>query len=103
MVASKSISEPLELLTFRVIKLSTFESVRVELLIFLTASLKVSVILLATATPVDELVGLTVTVGKVVFASVPLPTVMVPPTNIQRLFVSHVPDELIVKLPSISI
>ena len=43
MVASKAISEPLELVVFRVIKLSTLESVSAELLVFLTATLKVSV------------------------------------------------------------
>ena len=43
MVASKAISEPLELVVLRVIKLSTLESVSAESLVFLIAVLKVSV------------------------------------------------------------
>ena len=43
MVASKAISEPLELVSFRVIKLSTLESVSAESSVFLIASVKVMV------------------------------------------------------------
>ena len=43
MVASKAISEPLELVVLRVIKLSTLESVSAESSVFLIAVLKVSV------------------------------------------------------------
>ena len=70
MVAPKSISAPLELSTLRVIKLSTLSLVSSELSVFLTVSLKVSVILLATATAVAEFVGLKVKVGLAVFLAV---------------------------------
>jgi hypothetical protein len=70
MVASKAMSEPLELVVLRVIKLSTLESVNAELSIFLTASLNVSVILESMATPVAEFAGLQVSVGAAVSATV---------------------------------
>ena len=69
-MASKAISEPLELVVFRVIKLSTLESVRSESSIFCTASLNVSVIFESTATPVAEFTGLQVIVGPTVSATV---------------------------------
>ena len=62
-VASKSMLDPLELVSFRVIKLSTLESVKAVLSVFLTASLKVIVILVSEATPVEESDGLKVTEG----------------------------------------
>ena len=65
-VASKEISLPLELVSFRVIKLSTLEFVISVLLVFRIASLKVSVMFESLATPVAELVGLKVIVGAVV-------------------------------------
>ena len=65
MVASKAISEPLELVVLRVIKLSTLESVSAELSVFRMASLKVRVILESTATFVDELTGLNVRLGVI--------------------------------------
>ena len=65
-VASKGTSLPLELVSFRVIKLSTLEFVISVLLVFRIASLKVSVMFESLATPVAELVGLKVIVGAVV-------------------------------------
>ena len=70
MVASKEISEPLELVVLRVIKLSTLESVSAVSSIFLTASLNVIVIFESTATPVAEFAGLQVSVGPAVSAAV---------------------------------
>ena len=70
MVASKAISAPLELVAFRVIKLSTLESLSAESSIFLTASLNVSVMFESTATAVAELAGLHVSVGAAVSAAV---------------------------------
>ena len=66
MVASKEISEPLELVSLSVIKLSTLESVSSVLSLFLIASLKVSVMFESTATAVAEFAGLKVIVGAVV-------------------------------------
>ena len=65
MTASKAISEPLELVSLRVIKLSTLESVNAELSVFRIASLKVMVILESIATFVAELTGLNVRVGVI--------------------------------------
>ena len=70
MVASKAISEPLELVALRVIKLSILESVSAESSMFLTASLNVSVIFESTATPVAEFAVLQVIVGPAVSADV---------------------------------
>ena len=56
-VALKLIFDPLRSESFKVIKLSTFESVSSESSIFLIASLKVSVILEVIATLFDELAG----------------------------------------------
>ena len=70
MVASKAISEPLELVDLRVIKVSTLESESAESSMFLTASFNVSVIFESTATPVAELAGLQVVVGPAVSAAV---------------------------------
>ena len=64
MVASKAISEPLEFVALRVIKLLTLEFVSAELSVFLTATLKVSVRFEPTSTPVAEFAGLNVTVGE---------------------------------------
>ena len=66
MVASKAISVPLELVSLRVIKLSTLESVSSVLSLFLMASLKVNVMFESTATAVAESAGLKVIVGAVV-------------------------------------
>ena len=65
MVASKAISEPLELVVLRVIKLSTLESVSAELSVFLIASLKVRMMFESTATFVDKLTGLNVKLGAI--------------------------------------
>ena len=70
MVASNAMSEPLELVVFRVIRLSTLEFVSAVSSIFLAASLNVSVIFESTATPVAEFAGLQVIVGPTVSASV---------------------------------
>ena len=70
MVASKVISEPLELVALRVIKLSTLELLSAVSSIFMTASLNVSVILEFTATPVAEFAGLQVCVGPSISAAV---------------------------------
>ena len=70
MVASKAISEPLELVALRVIKLSTLELLSAVSSMFLTASLNVSVIFESTATPVAEFAGLQVIVGLAVSAAV---------------------------------
>ena len=66
MVASKAISVPLELVSLRVIKLSTLESVSSVLSLFLMASVKVNVMFESTATAVAESAGLKVIVGAVV-------------------------------------
>ena len=68
-----------------------------------TASLKVRIILTVPTTPVEPSVGDEEDRVGIVFVRVPLPVVVVPLTYIQRLLVSHVPELLIVKLPSISI
>ena len=70
MVASKAISDPLELLALRVIKLSILESVSAESSIFLTASFNVSVIFESIAIPVAEFDGVQVVVGPAVSAAV---------------------------------
>ena len=70
MVASKAISEPLELVALRVIKLSTLELLSAVSSMFLAASLNVSVIFESTATPVAEFAGLQVVVGPAVSAAV---------------------------------
>ena len=70
MVASKAISEPIELVDLRVIKVSTLESESAESLMFLTASFNVSVMFESTATPVAEFAGLQVSVGPTVSATV---------------------------------
>ena len=70
MVASKAISEPLELVALRVIKLSTLESLNALSSIFLTASLNVSAMFESTATPDAELAGFQVVVGPAVSAAV---------------------------------
>ena len=66
MVASKAISVPLELVSLRVIKLSTLESVSSVLSLFLMASVKVNVMFESIATAVAESAGLKVIVGAVV-------------------------------------
>ena len=70
MVASKAISEPLELVALRVIKLSTLELLSAVSSMFLTASLNVSLIFESTATPVAEFAGLQVIVGLEVSSAV---------------------------------
>ena len=70
MVASKAISEPLELVALRVIKLSTLELLSAVSSMFLAASLNVSVIFESMATPVAEFAGLQVVVGPAVSAAV---------------------------------
>ena len=65
MVASKAISTPLELVVLSVIKLSIVEFVSSVSSIFLTASLKVSVMFESIATPVAESAGLKVITGAV--------------------------------------
>ena len=67
-----------------------------------TASLKVSTILASTATPVALSDGVEEERVGMGFVRVPLPVVVLPLTKIQRLFVSQLPDALIVKSPSIS-
>ena len=70
-----------------------------------TASLNFSTILAVSETPVAPSAGDDNVEDRVgaAFVRVPLPVVVVPATYIQRLLVSHVPEELIVKSPSISI
>ena len=101
-VASKAISAPLELSTFKVIRLSTLLLVKVLSSVLRIAWLKVNVIFSEGCTSLSELAGSKVTVGRVVFVNVPLPVVVVPPTKRQRPPVSHVPEELMVKLLSTS-
>ena len=62
-VALKVILEPLLSSSFKVIKLSTLESVKVELLIFLINSLKVIIIFELTITFVSKSAGLNVKIG----------------------------------------
>ena len=64
-VASKAISVPLELVSLRVIKLSTFESVNAESSVFLIASVKVMVMFESLATFAAALTGLKVRVGVI--------------------------------------
>ena len=64
-MASKSISEPLELVVLRVIKLSTLESVSAESSVFLITSLNVIVMFESIATLVAESTGLKVMVGVI--------------------------------------
>ena len=63
--ASNAISEPLELVVLRVIKLSTFESVNAESLVFLMTSSKAIVISELTAIPVAESAGVKSRFGAV--------------------------------------
>ena len=69
-VASKAMSDPLELFSLSVMSASTLESSRAESLVSLTASLKVSVMSEATATDVAPFTGLNVVVGLVVSAAI---------------------------------
>ena len=62
-VALKEISEPPELASFNVIKLSILVSVKAVSSVFLTASSNVIVILESAAIPVAESAGLKVTLG----------------------------------------
>ena len=101
-VASKAISAPLELFTFKVIRLSTLVLVKVLSSVLRIAWLKVNVMFSEGWTSSSELAGSKVTVGRVVFVNVPLPVVVVPATKRQSPPVSHVPEELIVKSLSTS-
>ena len=103
MVASKAISEPLEFVALRVIKLLTLEFVSAELSVFLTATLKVSVRFEPTTTPVAEFAGLNVTVGESVSAIEEPPPNVVLPLVIAKQLVYQVPDEVISKSLSIAI
>jgi len=69
-VALKAISDPLELVVLRVIRLSTLVSVNAVSSIFLIASLNVRVIFESTAIPVAEFAGFQVSVGPAVSATV---------------------------------
>ena len=102
MVASKAILEPLELVSLRVIKLSTLESVSAELFVFLTATLKLNVRFEPTTTPVAEFAGLNVTVGERVVAIEEPPPNVVLPLVIAKQLVYQVPDEVISKSLSIA-
>ena len=64
-MASKAISEPLELVVLRVIRLSTLESVSAESSVFLITSLNVIVMFESIATLVAESTGLKVMVGVI--------------------------------------
>ena len=77
MTASKSILEPLALVCFKVIRLSTLASVNVELSIFRTDSLKAIVISEFIAIPVSESAGVKVSVGGVESAAVKVMSVAV--------------------------
>ena len=103
MVASKAMSEPLELVVLSVIRVSTLESVSAVSSIFLTASLNVIVIFESTATPVAEFAGLNVTVGERVVDIDPLPSLVSPLTVIAKQLVYQVPEEVISKSLSIAI
>ena len=70
MTASKAISEPLELVLLRVIKLSTFESVSDESSVFLMTSSKAMVMSELTAIPVAELAGVKSRLGAVESAAI---------------------------------
>ena len=102
MVASKPISEPLELVSLSVMRLSTFESVSVELSVFCIAVLNVKVRFELEVKPVEESVGLNVNVGERVVAIEPLPTVEVPEIFIAKQLVYQVPEEVISKSLSIA-
>ena len=97
MVASKPISEPLELVSLSVMRLSTFESVSVELSVFCIAVLNVKIRFELEVKPVEESVGLKVTVGERVVAIEPLPIVEVPEIFIAKQLVYQVPEEVISK------
>ena len=75
-VASKSILDPLELVSFNVIRESTLVSVSSELSVFLIASSKVIVILVLSAIPVALSKGLKVRVGASTSAVVKLSVVV---------------------------
>ena len=64
-MASKAISEPLELVALRVIKLSTLEFVSAVSSVFLITSLNVIVMFESIATLVAESTGLNVMVGVI--------------------------------------
>ena len=68
--ASKPISVPLELVVLRVIKLSTFESVKAVSSVFLIASSKAMVMSELTATPVLESAGVKSRLGAVESAAI---------------------------------
>ena len=70
MTASKAISEPLELVLLRVIKLSTFESVSDESSVFLMTSSKAMVMSELTAIPVAESAGVKSRLGAVESAAI---------------------------------
>ncbi len=72
MTASKAISEPLELVLLRVIKLSTLESVIAESSVFLITSSKAIVISELIAIPVAESAGVKSRLGAVESAAVKL-------------------------------
>ena len=69
-VALKLIFDPLRSESFKVIKLSTFESVSRVSLVFLIASLKVSVILEAIAILSAESIGSKIMIGGLISAAV---------------------------------
>ena len=70
MTASKAISEPLELVSLRVIKLSTLESVSDESSVFLMTSSKAMVMSELTAIPVAESSGVKSRFGAVESAAI---------------------------------
>ena len=70
--ASKAISEPLELVVLSVIKLSTFESVKAVLSVFLITSSKAIVMSELTAIPVAESAGVKSRFGAVESAATKL-------------------------------
>ena len=70
MTASKAISEPLALVSLRVIKLSTLESVIAESSVFLMASSKAIVMSELTAIPVAESSGVKSRFGAVESAAI---------------------------------
>ena len=102
MVASKSISEPLELVSLSVMRLSTFESVSVELSVFCIAVLNVKIRFELEVKSAEESVGLNVNVGERVVAIEPLPTVEVPEIFIAKQLVYQVPEDVISKSLSIA-
>ena len=69
-VALKSISVPFSSVSFRVMRPSTLLLVKAVSLVFLSASLKVMVILSVTGTRVSESTGLKVSVGEIVSIAV---------------------------------